>query len=391
MLDWLIIGGGPHGHHLAARLLSSGKVTAERLCIIDPHSEPFAVWRRCTRNTGMRFLRSPQVHHIGIAPFALRRFAESPSARGVAGFRRPYARPALALFDRHCDAVRESFGLAACTRLATARAIVASAGGLRVDSERGALEARNVALAIGGGDCLQWPEWARELREAGAPVHHVFEPDFSRAFMPPWEHALVVGGGITAAQTALALVKDGPGRVTMLSPHAIREHMFDADPGWLGPKYLRGFHAEQDPGRRRAMIRAARRRGSMPPELAKRLREALRDPRLSVIEDRVVRASVADEAALSLELAREQRTLEVDLVLLATGFSPRRPGTFLDQAVDSLGLPCAPCGYPLVDPTLRWHPRLRVMGALAELEVGPTARNLSGAREAAKRIVTSLK
>ncbi len=82
------------------------------------------------------------------------------------------------------------------------------------------------------------------------------------------------------------------------------------------------------------------------------------------------------------------RTIRADRVLLATGFPSRRPGgAWLDEAVDALRLPCAACGYPIVDRGLRWHPRLLVTGALAELELGPVARNLSGAQRAGESIV----
>lgn len=43
-----------------------------------------------------------------------------------------------------------------------------------------------------------------------------------------------------------------------------------------------------------------------------------------------------------------------------------------------------------VSNSLRWGPNLYVTGALAELEMGPIARNISGARQAADRIVSSL-
>ena len=38
---------------------------------------------------------------------------------------------------------------------------------------------------------------------------------------------------------------------------------------------------------------------------------------------------------------------------------------------------------------LRWHPRVYVSGPLAELELGPSARNISGARRAAERLVAA--
>jgi len=50
-------------------------------------------------------------------------------------------------------------------------------------------------------------------------------------------------------------------------------------------------------------------------------------------------------------------------------------------------LPCASCGYPIVDTALRWHPHVHVSGPLAELELGPASRNIAGARMAADRLV----
>ena len=62
----------------------------------------------------------------------------------------------------------------------------------------------------------------------------------------------------------------------------------------------------------------------------------------------------------------------------------------LDQLVASASLPCAPCGFPLVDAALRWHPSVHVVGPLAEIELGPIAGNISGARRAGERILASL-
>jgi hypothetical protein len=59
--------------------------------------------------------------------------------------------------------------------------------------------------------------------------------------------------------------------------------------------------------------------------------------------------------------------------------------------VETLGLRTASCGYPIVDAGLRWHPGLFVSGALAELALGPVARNLSGARRAGDRLVMAAK
>ena len=79
-------------------------------------------------------------------------------------------------------------------------------------------------------------------------------------------------------------------------------------------------------------------------------------------------------------------------MLLATGFASQRPGgALVDELVSSAALPCAACGYPIVDTKLQWHPHLYVSGPLAELELGPSSRNISGARRAADRLVAALR
>ena len=50
------------------------------------------------------------------------------------------------------------------------------------------------------------------------------------------------------------------------------------------------------------------------------------------------------------------------------------------------GLELCSCGYPAPDKYLKWGD-VYVAGALAELELGPSARNIAGARLAAERIV----
>lgn len=59
------------------------------------------------------------------------------------------------------------------------------------------------------------------------------------------------------------------------------------------------------------------------------------------------------------------------------------------EAVRRLGLRCAACGYPVVSPSLAWSDGLHVTGPLAELELGPSSRNIAGARRAADRLVAA--
>ena len=73
--QWLIIGGGMHGCHFANVLLDAG-IPRERLAILDAESTPLGAWKKRRVATGMRFLRSPAVHHIGLDPFEIARRLE---------------------------------------------------------------------------------------------------------------------------------------------------------------------------------------------------------------------------------------------------------------------------------------------------------------------------
>lgn len=173
--------------------------------------------------------------------------------------------------------------------------------------------------------------------------------------------------------------------ITLLLRHALRIEDFDSPAGWVGPKELRGFQREPDLVRRRELITGARRPGSMPNDVAQRLKHAERAGLLRVQPGEVRQATCMAEGAIRLTLA--DQTLTTQRVLLATGFAPQRPGgAWLDHAIATYDLPLAPCGYPVVAPSLAWAPGLYVTGALAELELGPVARNIAGARHAGARL-----
>jgi hypothetical protein len=197
----------------------------------------------------------------------------------------------------------------------------------------------------------------------------------------------VVGGGISAAQVAIRLAEEGH-EVHMISRHDLREHQFDSEPGWLGPKLMTGFRMVQDADKRRAIINKARHKGSLPPDVLRSLRATIRRDEIQWHKEDV-RSLEANDTEIALQFVNGA-VLKVHRVLMATGFTAHRPGgALVDGLVESASLPCASCGYPIVDKGLRWHPRVYVSGPLAELELGPTARNISGARRAAERLVAA--
>jgi hypothetical protein len=262
--------------------------------------------------------------------------------------------------------------------------------GWRIETAEGSIAARHVALALGAAEQPHWPVWAQRVCTTGAPIQHIFAPAFCRAELPPWTHAVVVGGDISAAQTALALAQQQPGTVTLLMRHALRKHQLDSDPGWIGPKYQKNFQQLADYTQRRATIQHARHRGSVPPDIAVQVRRAVQAETLRLVQAAVADAYQDDQGQIRFILADGAGTLTSDSVILATGFDPQRPGgAWLDAAIADDALPVAPCGYPIVNPALCWADGLYVLGPLAELEIGPVARNITGARQAAERISMS--
>lgn len=381
--DWLIIGGGIHGVHIAVRLIGQLGVPSKNVAILDPAACLLSRWRSSTDATGMDYLRSPSVHHIDLNPWSLDRFAGRRKKHTSSLFAPPYARPALSLFNRHCDHVIDAYGLEATHVRAQAVGIYLGCDHVSVDTADGRrFSAGHVVLAIGTCEQPAWPSWAPT---DDPRVQHLFSPLTTTNKAADGETVLVVGGGISAAQIALRLAHEGRA-VHVVSRHALRVHQFDSDPGWLGPKLMRRFDAERDVQKRRSMIRDARHRGSVPPDLKRKLRGAVAKKHIGWSESQVLRC-IASSDRLELQLSSGQ-TLRGERLLLATGFEPQRPGgAMLDRLIVEASLPCAECGYPVVDRSLRWHPRVHVTGPLAELELGPTSRNIAGARQAGERLV----
>jgi cation diffusion facilitator CzcD-associated flavoprotein CzcO len=386
-LDWIIIGGGVHGVHVAVRLIGEAGVRPERLRIVDPAPTLLDTWRRCTANTGMVYLRSPAVHHLDVDPWSLLRFAGANTrGRGAAKgmFAPPYDRPALDLFADHCDDVVGRYGLDALVVRGRVSGAHPSPDGVRVHVGDGrTLDARRVVIAVGAADQPHWPDWAGPLRDMGASVHHIFDAGF-RLDPEAWpSRVAVVGAGITGAQAALALARSGRA-VILAARHALREHQFDSDPGWVGPKNMRRFSATTDLSARRRLILEARHTGSLPPDVHRDLHDAIRSGHVTFQRGEV---SARAGGGGGVDLLVGGTSSPVDALLLATGFERRRPGgAWVARLIEDYGLPCAGCGYPVVDAQLRWHPRIFVTGPLAELEIGPVSRNIVGARRAGDRI-----
>jgi hypothetical protein len=210
-------------------------------------------------------LRSPAVHHPDPNAHALRTFAEGRYDE----LHPPYDRPGTGLFQEFCDTVVQLWQLQ--DHVTPAPSPDWSPFGKRPSRFRLTLStgdtvlARRVVLATGGGQ-PHWPNWAQQINatipQSGCamPAKCGCLPSSSLA----GETVLIVGSGLTSGHLALGAVKRGA-HVVMMARRTFQEKLFDAEPGWLGPKYLKGFHAEPDMAARWQMVQQARNGGSLTP------------------------------------------------------------------------------------------------------------------------------
>jgi thioredoxin reductase len=386
MFDWLVIGGGIHGCTISTYLLKHGKVQNEKLCIIDPHSEPMARWKRNTNRISMQYLRSPFVHHIDVHPFSLQQFGKISDQHNQ--FYGMYKRPSLQLFNDHSDQVISDTHLKQSWYQGIVTKVQKGKRGWEATTENGDLiQSKNVVIAISVNEQLVIPDWAKELAlHSPKRVHHIFDDTLENLMVmkPP---IAIIGGGITAAHLAIKMSTEYPGEVTLIKRHPFRVHDFDSDPGWLGLKRQGPYRKVKDYRIRREQIKEARLKGSVPTNVLHKVKGLQAKQKLRVVDGEVTSFTM-DQEYLTLRVS--SKAYQVRHVFLATGFLPTRPGNWVEKLIEEENLHCANCSYPIVNKDLEWCPHLYVMGPLAELEIGPIARNISGARQAAERIVASL-
>ena len=388
MYDWLVIGGGIHGCTVASFLLKKGKVRVERLCIIDPHDKPMYKWQKNTERIGMEYLRSPSVHHIDVDPFSLQKYAHHYNQERTNFYGR-YKRPSLELFNEHCEFILKEVNIHQCWHKGWVISVEKEQGFWKVRNKNGdEVRAKNIVLSISINNQLNIPDWAKQLKsDLPNEVFHIFDESPVRlsSLQPP---IAVIGGGITAAHVTIKLSSMYPGKVVLIKRHPFRIEDFDSDPGWLGPKNLTSYHKNKIYEERRRLIQEARNKGSLTKELFYKLKRLESEKKITIIDGEVISA-FAKNNGITLKMVDKE--IDVHNILLATGFIPSPPGlNWLGKLMKDLDLPCAKCGYPIISKALEWCPHLYVSGPLAELEVGPIARNISGARHAAERIVSSL-
>ena len=388
-IDLAIIGAGPHALTLVAHLLQKRQTMKGKIVVFDPSGTWISSWKQQFAALEIPHLRSPAVHHPHPNPFALRKFSESRSEELFP----PYDLPGTHLFEDFCEDVITSYQLQEQVVPLAITSVKPSFGHFRPQfqlllEDGQMVTARRVVLATGSGK-IHIPDWVNQI-SSPYPEHklcHSQTVDLRKLQLKS-QRVLIVGGGLTSGHLAVGAIARGA-KVNLMMRRHLSEKLFDAEPGWLGPKYLKGFF-EGDWEQRWMMIQQARNGGSMTPAIATQLRKEHHRGNIRIDENcQIVKAEWLSHN-WQVECS-DGHIFECDYIWLATG-------TKFDVTTEPLLqdiLTAYPIqivkGLPVLDSYLRWPGcELFIMGGLAALQVGPTARNLSGARMACEKIVPAI-
>jgi cation diffusion facilitator CzcD-associated flavoprotein CzcO len=387
LLDIAVIGAGPHSLTLLAYLLRKRPNFLSRLRVFDPSGTWLRQWQQQFASYEIPHLRSPAVHHPSPDPAALRRFGEAR----VQDFHGPSDLPGTQLFQDFCAGTIAQLGLENIVEPTAVNELqVLGKRSFRLTLNNGEnIQAKRVVVATGGGkpampECFQ--------RIAGDyPIdrlQHSSQIDLRRVHCAG-ERVLIVGGGLTSGHLAIGAVQR-QAKVTLMHRRQVYAKLYDADPGWLGPKYLNGFQAEPCWGNRAQAVLTARDGGSMTPAVFAKLRQYRASGDVKFQEQCQVEQVEWRDDHWRVRCSHGIES-QYDRIWCATGSQlnvMQHPLLKLVQATHPTELVR---GLPVLDRHLRWPGlELFVMGGLAGLQVGPTSRNLSGARMASDRIAPAL-
>mmetsp|Transcript_14442 Transcript_14442/g.34820 ORF Transcript_14442/g.34820 Transcript_14442/m.34820 type:complete len:486 (-) Transcript_14442:52-1509(-) len=386
----------------------------KKICVVDPNDSWLGGWSENFARLGIKFLRSPAMAHpdhfdmnallaYAVANDREDELIESGCAqiRELDGLGQTqfglWKLPSTSLFEDFCINLARQLPHDYIKDIAVDliqhenEYIVTLADGTEITSE-------SVVMALG---------------PTGTPVIPPKICDVPRDQLIPWnrmqenlkschEVVLVVGGGLTAVQTAQHCLRRGK-RVYLCSRRTLIERHFDIEHCWFDKrsanKHISDFY-HQPESRRLADLREVRGGGSVPPLYMNDLRKWNKTGQLTLVEKvepEFLRSTKDGKVWISMvynqEDSREKKEklqLAFDCIILACGIKPDCTiNPFVRKVLENVPIRTVG-GFPSVSVDLEWSKNLFVVGALASLNVGPDGGNVMGARRAASIVANAL-
>lgn len=389
-IDLAIIGAGVQSLTLTTHLLQKSGKHYHKFLVFDPSQTWLSQWQQQFAAQQIPYLRSPAVHHPDPNPHQLRTFAEKRHNELFP----PYDRPGTKLFNDFCDEVIRRWKLADKVYPAKVSQILptkhSSRSRFQLVLDTGeTIIARRVVLATGSGK-IQLPNWVEKITSdyPSDRLCHSQQVNLNQLKLTG-ERILIVGGGLTSGHLAKGTINLGA-TVTLMTRKQLQEKIFDADPGWLGPKYLKDFHSQTNWYVRYQQIQQARNGGSMTPDMMLQLRKASHERKISINECCQIRDAQWQDNLWQISCLDDSKH-QFNRIWLATGTRFNVTEHPLLQNV----LEAYPTeiinGLPVLDEYLRLpKSNFFIMGGLAALQIGPVARNIGGGKMACQRIVPAI-
>ena len=389
-IDLAIIGAGVQALTLTTHLLQKSAKHYHKFLVFDPSETWMNQWQQQFAAQQIPCLRSPAVHHPDPNPHQLRTFAEHRHNELFP----PYDRPGTKLFNDFCHEVINRWKLEDKVYPAKVIQILpikrASRPRFQLVLNTGeTIIARRVVLATGSGK-VQLPNWVEKITSdyPTDKLCHSQQVNLKQLKLTG-EEILIIGGGLTSGHLAKGAMNLGA-TVTLMTRKQLQEKLFDADPGWLGPKYLKDFHAETNWHTRYQQIQQARNGGSMTPEIMLQLRRAYHEGKVRINECCQVRDAQWQDNLWQVSCLDGSKH-QFNRIWLATGTRfDIKEHPLLQEVLETYPTEIVH-GLPILDEHLRLpKSNFFIMGGLAALQIGPVARNISGGKMACQRIVPAI-
>lgn len=408
------------------KIRQSNRSSPKRICVVDPNPNWLDQWERNFKTLDILFLRSPALAHScyfdqnALLAYAISEGREDEllesgcsDIKSLKGTILPsvglWKLPSTKLFLDFSRSLAKSL-----THVYIQGKVVDIQESMSYDSntefriffngENQTITSKSVILATGA---VGRPIIPKSLEEVSSSrIFHWQELNRAISTIKKCSqgkrNVLVIGGGLTAVQTAHKLVRscnDKNTRVVLCSRKNLVERHFDIPVKWFDYReahyHQSQFYFEPEEERLKA-LRATRGGGTVPPIYMETTRSM---EKIGYLTRKTGNVSVIkkneDDDSLMVRIENkfsklDDEEFQADVIVLACGLQPNCFAHPLVQKLQKRWPQELIGGFPLVSEDLQWAKNLHVVGGLASLSVGPDASNLMGISRAAETVSNAL-
>ena len=433
----------------ASSLIRKNKKKQKRICVIDPSPQWLDQWEKNFKTLDITFLRSPSVAHCSyfdenaLLAYAIHEGRDDEllesgcsNIKSLKGTIKPdvglWRLPSTKLF---LDFSRSMAEFLQHDYIQGRVLDIEKSEKDDDDSDEGptyhistdnnyhnTISAKAVILATGSvgqpiiPKALKRISSERNQPEMETPIFHWTDLDHAIDTVDKMENSkrriMVVGGGLTAVQTAQKIVRtfkqksevSVPGLVTLCSRKKLVERHFDIPVKWFDEReanlHQSQFFHETVQERLKALW-VTRGGGTVPPIYHHKLQRMEKAGQVKRQIGDVSEVNENEDGSLSVTIHststkdpewKQEKEIEVDAIVLACGLQPDFLAHPLVQKIQNQWPVESEGGFPLISEDRRWteDENIYVLGGLASLAVGPDAANLMGISRAAETVATAL-